>query len=216
MKIPLAPGQGFCATVTRTFPGIVIAISSYLATPTEVLLLLRVMAPSVLEEVLVSIRSSPDVVSYEFLGRTGPTATILVKARRPEHSAITISSCVSLVPSFPIHVRDGVLTLLIASEAPKVRTLILQVRKQFPNMVVTSMRNAFLDIPAHLFAPRENQLFHAAVSAGYWDVPRRVSPVDMAALFQVSKSSMVEALGHIERKLLYGSGDPPFLRLRAE
>ncbi len=216
LQIPLTAGQGLFHGISAKFPGAVFAISSYQRDPRGMILVFRVTAPADLDRILIAVQSHELVTSYEFLGKTGRTATVLVTVRTPEGHITTVTSSLELLPLLPIYVKQGVMTLIIAAPAPKVRTFIRQMRGRFPDMLVTSMRNAFLDIPEHLMSPSQHNIYLTAVTSGYWDVPRRTSNTDLATLYHMSKSTIIDVLGGIEEQLIYGSGNPPFLRLRPD
>ncbi len=202
LSIPLPPGQAYMERVTSAHPESVFAVSGYLLTGSEVIINFEITSPGSLEEILDEIRRSLDVQSCQVLTRDPGRLSLRVTSKVPKVSAIRIQTNLGLLPSFPVFLQDGKLSLVVVAPGNTIRRLFAEMQRQFPGTGISSVRRDRLERASGLLTPHQLEIFHTALSSGYWDVPRRVSLTDLAGKLGLSKSTLSESLANIEHKLI--------------
>lgn len=165
----------------------------------------RVRGTRVNGDLVEELRKSWDVKSVEVV-KSSRTAVVhrLTLATCP---IISIHQDLQLLPTFPFTVKNGTVTMLVTGSTEKVRTLFARLRERVPGTTFSSIRRTFVDGKESLLTPRQVEVFQAAMSAGYWDVPRRTNLTLLAQVFHVSKSTLSEILANIESRLLHEVGE---------
>ena len=104
-----------------------------------------------------------------------------------------------IVPQTPFEVRDGWVEWVIQASSSDIRKLIDSFRAdQIPHRIL-STRNA----KTRLLTPRQKLVFETALKHGYWDVPRKVSLSELAAMLKVAKSTLSGQLQRIEQAVFH-------------
>jgi hypothetical protein len=116
---------------------------------------------------------------------------------------ISIHQDLHLLPTFPFAVKNGVAMILVTASAQKVRELYARLKEQIPGTQITSVRRTYVDGKESMLTPHQLEVFRMALSAGYWDVPRRTTLTDLASITHRAKSTLAETLAMIENKLLH-------------
>ena len=110
----------------------------------------------------------------------------------------------SVLPSFPFHLKDGVEHILVASTPERVRSLLSELQKGNPGVTIHSISHRGISDTEGLLTPHQADVYRAAITSGYWDVPRRTNLTDLATVLNVSKSTLHETIAQIESRILRG------------
>ena len=150
---------------------------------------------------LDELRKSWDVESVKVVKSAGnSTVHRLTLATCP---IILIHQDLHLLPTFPFVVKEGVVTMLVTGSPEQVRQMFTRLKEHVPEVTFSSIRRTYVDGEESLLTPRQVQVFRTAMSAGYWDVPRRTNLTLLAEVFHVSKSTLHETIAQIESRLLH-------------
>ncbi len=161
----------------------------------------RVKGPGASEDLLQELRKSWDVKSAEVVRYSGnSTVHRLTLATCP---IIAIHQDLHLLPTFPFGVKNGTVTMLVTGSPEQVRQMFARLKERIPDVTFSSIRRTFVDGRESLLTPRQVEVFQTALSAGYWDVPRRTNLTLLAEVFHVSKSTLHETIAQIENRLLH-------------
>lgn len=208
LRIPLPEGQTYFQMISKRHPKALFQVNGFLTiNDEEVLIEVRIGSDTDLAEIAADVRGSPDVRTVDVLLREDTSLTLQVLSVLPETSAIRIQKGLKVVPHFPVFVKEGVLTILVAGPTPKIRELFFQVLRAFPGTTMESLRRKVVDNPEELLTLRQQELFRFALSSGYWDVPRRITLTDIATFLNLSKSTVSESLASVQSKLLHQATD---------
>jgi len=146
------------------------------------------------------LRASDGVCDVRPLGRIGKATTIRITYKR--HPLFTLINDLHLILRMPATIREGFTNVIVAGPDDSIKRLM----KAFPppqikvEAVYDSERG-----DADLLTPRQSDIFHRALAAGYFDVPRHVSLTELATRVGVAVSSLSEMLAIVEKKLLQES-----------
>jgi predicted DNA binding protein len=108
---------------------------------------------------------------------------------------------------YPVQFGGGTIRLLLVAREDKVRAAFARLKIRAPDTVVVSIHHDCVAENGKLLTPKQGEVFRLAMSAGYWDVPRRITLSDLASLTDVSKSTIWATIAMIEKKLLYSVKD---------
>jgi len=151
-------------------------------------------------EVVDALRQEPSVDSVSLLSQLGPTARCQIIARAPPY--ILLSSDLEVLVRYPRIIQNGAFTIEVASRVAQLKGLIAGLRQLYPTVQVLRFgRDRMRTCPATL-TPGQDALLHQALSAGYFDVPRRISLTALAKRLGKSKSSLSRGLAVVEQKLI--------------
>jgi predicted DNA binding protein len=146
------------------------------------------------------LRSLSDVTDVTPLGSTQIATTL-----RVEYNGYgLISECyrLHLILRTPCTVREGTVVMVLAGPEENIREF------------ATKFHDLGVQVEAvyhsegkerSLLTPRQSEIFHRALAAGYFEVPRRVTLTELAAMTGVAVSSLSEMLAVVEKKLLQES-----------
>ncbi|MDA7492173.1 helix-turn-helix domain-containing protein [Candidatus Poseidonia sp.] len=99
-----------------------------------------------------------------------------------------------VVPRTPFEVQDGWVEWTVEGSKEQMRELIARFKGDETPYRLLSTRST----NAQLLTPRQREVFEVASREGYWDVPRRISLTELAALLGVAKSTLSHLLQRIE------------------
>ncbi len=106
-----------------------------------------------------------------------------------------------VAPDFPFDVEDGTDRWLVVAPRERARAFVdalgragMRARVEFSGEYA----------PARPLTPRQSEVLHAAVDAGYYDFPRRTSLSLLAERLGVAKSTLSELLMIVEREVVGG------------
>lgn len=108
-----------------------------------------------------------------------------------------------MLPNYPFTIEEGHYTIMVSGSREKVRALYSALREIMPGTAIVAIRHKSVGGDDALLTPRQQEVFQMALSAGYWDVPRRTNMTDLASVLHVAKSTLAETLSKIENKLLH-------------
>ncbi len=147
------------------------------------------------------IRSSPDVRELTLVSQTEDS--VIYQCTVPLSSVIAVHEKLHILPEFPFHIERGVESFLVMAQSSKCREFLSAIKEQIPGAVVTSISRDSITRVEGLLTERQREVFHYALTQGYWDVPRRTTLSDLATSLKVSKSTLHEILSSVESKIIH-------------
>jgi predicted DNA binding protein len=187
---------------TRSFPDLLVEVHNTLALDgSKTLGEFEVYGPP--GDWTQEIRRHPDVEQAERLVVFPDLGRYRVLFHRPVHLAIARDLEVLL--SYPRSVRGGIFSCETVARRSKLRALIAALNGAGCRARVVSFRRDSLRSVRPELSPVQRRLFHAALEAGYFEVPRRISLTRLAERLGRSKSTVSQTLAHVERKLILSS-----------
>ena len=142
----------------------------------------------------------PLVEEVEPLGEGPSTAHFRVVHRTS--GMVRVFRELHLERRFPFTIRAGEASWVVVATEPRIRTLIERLRKVAPSVVLESVRHTHLHRPTGPLTPRQADLLHQAITAGYFEIPRKVTLSELAERLGVAGSTLSEGLAVIEKKLV--------------
>ena len=121
----------------------------------------------------------------------------------PVCSVIRIHERLKIMPTYPFHIKDGRESIVVTGSNERIREFISEIREAIPGLQVDMVSRTRVDGSEGILTDRQREIFHIALSAGYWDIPRRTTLSQMASNLSISKSTLSEHISMIERKLLH-------------
>lgn len=148
-------------------------------------------------ERLARIRSSPGVGDVQVLESTPEHGR--VRLRVPSCPLARAVARSGALPRFPFEVRDGADRWLLIAEREAASRFVDDLRDQGLAVEVLSFR-AYR--PHESLTRRQREMMDAAIQAGYYEVPRRVTLTRLAERLHVAKSTLSETLARAEHHVL--------------
>jgi predicted DNA binding protein len=102
---------------------------------------------------------------------------------------------------YPRTAQDGEYVMEVASRVSQLRRLVDELRKLSPEVTVLAFGRDRMRTAPPTLTPRQGALLRQALSAGYFDVPRRISLTGLAEKLGRSKSSVSHGLARVEKAL---------------
>ena len=149
---------------------------------------------------LEEIRNLPLVEQMEPLSIAGPTTHFRVVHRTS--GVVQVFRRLQLERRFPFTIRAAEASWVVVAPEAKLRSLIARLRKIAPAVTLESVRHTDLHPPSGPLTPRQVDLLHRSIAAGYFEIPRRVSLTQLADDLNVAPSTLSERLAVIEKKLV--------------
>ncbi len=212
LKVPMPKDYHALQRVSIAYPECVFEVTSFMISGDELTETFWIAGNAPTEEVLGILRASPGARDVEFFASHDGRGLFRVTTEIPRPSLALTLHGNKVLPDFPFEVKNGVFNLLVVTSPEKFHAIHAAVRRGFPDIQLISIRHEYVTGPESLLTPRQLQVFRIAMSAGYWDVPRRTTMTDLALALNRSKSTVAETLSAIEMKLLH---DSPGVRHRA-
>lgn len=150
------------------------------------------------------IRGLPGVSDVALLGSGDATGAVRVTYR--DDPFLPLLRRLRLLRHLPIPIQDGVATWTVVGPEPRVRRLLRSLRDYDHLGRVELVRHGSVVEASSRLTARQAEVFHRALSAGYFDVPRKVSLTELAGELGVAISTLSVMLALIERKLLVPYG----------
>jgi hypothetical protein len=182
--------------MSKRHPDTAVEVLGYSILEGEMLVDLRVQTndlPAWADE----LSSFADIHNVKILGRPGTGSTLRVTYKAFDIQA-TIQS-LHLIVRTPFSVKNGIAELVMAGPEESIRRFIAT----YPDLqaqvdaVYSSERGG-----SAVLTTRQSEVFHRAMAAGYFEVPRRVTLTELAERIGVAVSSLSEMLAVVEKKLL--------------
>ncbi len=108
-----------------------------------------------------------------------------------------------LLPNYPFRIENGRYNILVTGTSGQVQALYLSLKKEWPDISIESIHHLSGDGNGSLLTPHQADIFRTALSAGYWDVPRRTNLSELSQRLSVTRSTLSHLLAQIESKLLH-------------
>jgi predicted DNA binding protein len=202
MKIPETFGLG---TLLVDHPELVIeAIDRYAPDPHHVVVELQVRGVEE-HDWSQEIRASPGVVSVRQPSRVGRPNVYRVRWRAPLVNTALLRRY-DLIGAVPIVLSGGQASLSVALTKPRLNALVAQLRRRGLRPKILEVRPLRGRMTLGGLTPKQRVRFEAAVEAGFFDVPRRVTLDVLARRFSIRKSAFAESLALARRKILIAAG----------
>lgn len=152
-------------------------------------------------------RHLPGIVSVASMGTVGPLTRYHVILKPPSY--LKLANRFQVLLRFPRFFQNGFFTVEAAGRVSQLRRLIHELRSLSPQVHVQRFgSNLMRSVPRALSA-QQYALLQRAVTAGYFDVPRRITLTGLAKGLGRSKSTVSRNLALIERELAEaGVSDP--------
>ncbi len=204
-SIPLPENSCVFEYVTRKYPDVTIHYLSAMITGKDELTSdAEMLGPSVtgrLNQEMMQHEGTKRVEVLSFSEGHG-----LYRIVEPLCPSIQLLRDLKLLPRYPFPIVKTRCNVVIAGTEAQIRELYARLKESVPGTVILSVRHGELGAQS-ILTPRQLEAFRKAVSAGYYDVPRRTSLKDLADFMGVSKSSLWETMATVERKLLTTAAD---------
>jgi predicted DNA binding protein len=150
-----------------------------------------------LQAIIDDFRISGVVRDVKPLGRAAKATTLRVVFRK--HEFFSQLNEMHLLLRTPATIQNGYSEVIMAGPDESIKRLM----KMFPSpqLQIEAVYDTEKEDEA-ILTPRQTEIFHKAMAAGYFDVPRRVTLTELAARVGVAVSSLSEMLAVVEKKLL--------------
>lgn len=155
------------------------------------------------------IASYPDVLRVESLAEVGDGCLYRITYRDPP--IVSLYRRLGLPIQFPLRIQAGVITWEVVARRAEYLEILRYTRERHEDVTVVSIRRRPLRSHLPMLTEVQQQLLSRAMEAGYFAVPRGITLTDLAKRLGRSKSSISEALAHIEQKLLESALRPSTL-----
>ncbi|HYA10671.1 MAG TPA: helix-turn-helix domain-containing protein [Thermoplasmata archaeon] len=149
------------------------------------------------------IAANPDVRKVDALAESGEGGLYRVVQRM--NPVVHLYRRLRLPLRFPLVIGGGVITWEVMAKKSELDAILAFFRERKLEVTISSVRRGLGPAQASVLTPRQRDLLTAAMRTGYFAVPRRITLTELAREVGRSKSSVSEALAHIERRLLEGS-----------
>jgi predicted DNA binding protein len=151
------------------------------------------------------LRAAPNVVSVQRPTRIGRPNVYQVEWKAPQgHTALLRRY--DLIGAVPIVMAQGRASLSLALTRSRLRMLIRELRRRGFELNVEEMRPLRGGPVRGGLTAKQRARFEAAMNAGFFDVPRRVTLEELARQSSVRKSAFSESLALARRKILIAAG----------
>jgi hypothetical protein len=199
LRVPL-PETAWIARFSREHPDVTIEMLSRLdlggrRSLSEVRL--RVPEPGPWAD---ELRAVYRVEEVELL-TTGP-GTVRLRVIHRTSPFVPIFRALRLMRRLPFTIRAGEASWVVIASEKKVRELLDRLRGEIPGVILESVRHSDDSEGVETLTPRQAELFEHAMTAGYFEVPRKVTLTQLAAREGMAVSSLSEAMAIAEKKLL--------------
>jgi predicted DNA binding protein len=151
------------------------------------------------------LRRAPGVMSVERLSRVGRQNLYGITWKAPV-SNTTLLRRFGLIGAVPMTLSRGRASLSIALPKRRLTSLVAQLRQRGLEPDILAMHPLRGKLPRGDLTPKQRVRFQAAVEAGFFDIPRRVTLDELARRFSVQKSVFWESLAQARRKILIAAG----------
>jgi predicted DNA binding protein len=144
-----------------------------------------------------------DIESVQRLGPVGPRTRYQIVAQEPVY--MSLASEHETLLRFPRVIQDGVYTVEVAAHVSQLHSLIEDLRRISPRVELLRFGRDLMRTCPPTLSDRQYALLHMALSAGYFDVPRRITLGRLAERLHRSKSSVSQSLALVEKILAESS-----------
>lgn len=150
------------------------------------------------DEALDVIRADPNVTECQVLvDQPGELEVRLQVAGCPLARVVHESG---LIPQIPFRLANGQDLWLIVGQEEQLGEALLHWEAEGRRARI--VRTGLWDPGAHGLTARQVEIVEAAIRAGFYDYPRRITVTALAEILQITKSTMSEALIAIESKVV--------------
>ena len=163
-------------------------------------LLLQVEAPKGdTEQILSEVRKLPGVKKVFSTDSSRASSICVVAMDRPQLCTTALESN-SICLICPYNSKAGSLTWkILVRDADSVRQIVDDLEERGMAVRVTEISDIY---PKDLLTPRQKQVLSTAISAGYFEFPRRTDLTDLAPFLSIKPSTLSEILRNVQRKIV--------------
>ncbi len=151
-------------------------------------------------DLVPELRRRASIVSVESHGIEAEGQRLRVFARGP--TLVPLHQRLRLARQLPFSVRRGTATWTVIGPAARVRRLLEHLSRRALDPRIVSLRRGPAPPYRATLTSRQRELFRRAWTAGYYEVPRRVSLSELARRSGVATSTLSVTLARAERRLL--------------
>jgi len=193
------PHEVFLYTISRAHPELVGTIPTSQNLPDgRVLAEFDVAGPHAYD-LGQEIGDLPGVLAVTRLTPSGQLTRFNVVLKEPSY--IHLANELEVLLRYPRLVENGEYTVEVAARLSQLRKLVDGLRQISPFVRVLRFSADPMRSSPHRLSPHRSALLRQALSAGYFDVPRRITLTGFAHRLGRSKSSVSRALALIEKEL---------------
>lgn len=203
LKLPLPEDNRYLRRLSLSYPTALFEVHAHHPNGRDTAIThLKIKCQGKAEEIAGEFGNFDDVISFDVLQKDGNRAVVHLVQRIILPNMILTAAEIGLVPDYPIFIKGGVITTIVAGPEEQVEELCTALRQEFPGTTVVSVKREYIDGVRSLLTPKQLEVFRTALSAGYWERPRRVALSDLAGVMGISKSTLSDSLAVIESKLI--------------
>jgi predicted DNA binding protein len=145
------------------------------------------------------IAAIPGIVSVARTGELGARTRYQVVLGEPSY--VALANELQTLLRYPRLIQNGEYTVEVAARVSQLRQLIDGLRRLSPSVRVLRFGRERMHTCPPTLTATQFALLQQALSAGYFDVPRRITLTRLAESLKRSKSSLSRSLALVEREL---------------
>ncbi len=207
LRIRLPRGHSPMEGLSRAYPHLRFAVLGIQVDRSRLFLDLRVPFEGSPSEVERYLHRHPQTLSVRSLMDLPYGGVLRLVTKRPDPSLFGALFESRFIPEVPFHFADGVVSITSITTLATATHALEVFKENFPGTTLGPVRPGVVLGPEQLLTRRQSEVFHVALTEGYWDVPRRTTLTRLALQLNMSKSSLSETLSGVERKVLHDIAD---------
>lgn len=168
---------------------------------------ISVKGPGIPEVLTEELKRGKGVKSVEFLGRSPDNQVHNYRLTIEMAPLARILKELQVLVRYPIPFQEPVAKILVVASKPRVRELLRRMKEIAPDTSIQAINTHRLEGSRGSLSARQLEVFRVAISAGYWEVPRRTSLTELAKRLGIAKSTLSGMLATIENKLMLEAKD---------
>ncbi len=142
----------------------------------------------------------PDILRVEALAEVGGGGLYRIAYRNPP--VVYFYRQLGIPLPLPIWMQSGTAAWEVVARGAEFRRILDFGRSVDPNLRIISLRRGPLQSRIPALSPAQHRILDVAMSAGYFEVPRKIGLTDLARRIGRSRSAVSSAIAVIEEKLL--------------
>lgn len=152
--------------------------------------------------VLSTLDAQQGIRSVEFLSEERGTTYVYVREASQERTIADALTTDTLVVTLPIRFRtDGVVELTVLGSGSDLQSAVKFVRSR-ADITVLAIQDGWTGHDLDVLTERQRTILRAAYDAGYYDYPRTATQKEVAAIVDISGSTVAEHLRNAEHTLI--------------
>jgi predicted DNA binding protein len=152
---------------------------------------------SVLDDVVRKIREHPSVGGVNIQARGNGSRSLVVEVVKCKACEVLMKSRAFMV--FPVHAEKGRMRWLIVTDGNRTIGRIIDDLNKYGCDVKIERVTALTE--KGILTPRQQEVIRTALSAGFFDYPRKADTVEVAAQLGISVSTLSEVIRAAQRRV---------------